>query len=93
MSDIPYNAPLSTEVTSILVRQHEGALQNLRQWRSNTDMKIVGIEAKIDALHQDMVHLNESVDKLSKRVGWFVMSIAGGSLTFAFSILAATGRI
>lgn len=56
-------------------------------------MKLVGLEGKIELLHTEITDLRAAVDKMNRRLGWFTLSFAGGCLTFAFTVLTATGKI
>lgn len=94
LSNDPFErSALSSEAISFLVRQHETALQSLVQWRGDTDVKLVRLENKVETVHAEVQDMRSSVDRLSKRIGMFTFSIAGGAITFAFTVLAATGKI
>lgn len=75
------------------VRDLAEQVKGLRHWRGNTDMKIVGLEGRLDNLREEVLDLHKSVDNLGRRIGMFTWAVAGGSITFAFSVLAATGKI
>ena len=94
MTDDPFErSALSTDAISFLVRQHEATLGNLVRWRGDTDMKLVRLENKVESVHAEVQEMRSSVDRLSRRIGMFTFSIAGGAITFAFTVLAATGKI
>lgn len=75
------------------VRDHADQLKSLRHWRGNTDMKVVTLEGDVKVLHHELQELRTSIDRMSRRMAQFTFTLAAGSLTFAFTVLAATGRI
>lgn len=84
---------LSAETVGFLVQRHDDDIKAFRHWRGNADMKLVGIEAKLDDIHKELSASKEAVEKMNRRTGQVILSIMAGCITFAFSVLAATGHI
>ncbi len=87
---------MSTTDLSVLgyqVRTHEDALKSLRHWRGNTDVKMQALDGKLDQVSRDVAALGEAVVSLRRTVMAFSFTVAGSAVVFAFSVLAATGRV
>lgn len=74
------------------VREHSEQLKSLRHWRGNTDMKLISVEDKIDRIAEEVRELGETVGSLRKTLMAFSFTVAGSSMVFALSVLAATGK-
>lgn len=74
-------------------RDHAEQLKSIRHWRGNTDIKIQAVDDKIGRLGDDLRELSGTVAGLRRTLMTFAFTIAGSSVVFALSILAATGRI
>ncbi len=75
------------------LREHAEELKSLRTWRNSTDIKIQALDGTVRQLSRDVSQLSEAVSSLRRTVMAFAFTVAGSSVVFAFSILAATGRI
>jgi hypothetical protein len=83
----------SLPVLGYQMRETIEALKSLQGWRGTTDVKLQTLDGKIEQLSTDVSELSDVVSSLRRTVMAFAFTVAGSSVVFAFSILAATGRI
>ena len=75
------------------VRENTKKIETLEGWRREVDSERATQTEQISTMSDAVVNLNDKVEGLSKILIGFALSIAGSSVVFALTILAATGRI
>lgn len=90
MTDFPYE---NEALLSFRVRENTGKIKALEEWRSEVDIERSAQTQQISTMSDAVVNLNDKVEGLSKILIGFALSIAGSSVVFALTILAATGKI
>lgn len=90
MAEIPYD---EAAVLPFRVRENTRKIGALEEWRREVDKERATQTEQISTMSEAVVNMNERVDGLAKILVGFAFSIAGSSIVFALTILAATGKL
>lgn len=90
MTDFPYDNEV---LLPFRVRENTGKIKVLEDWRREVDVERATQTEQLSTMSDAVVNLSDKVDGLSKVLIGFALSIAGSSIVFALTILAATGKI
>ena len=75
------------------LRENGEAIKSLRSWRGRTEVKIATIEERQVAMADDVKSALEQLSGIRKLLWGLMSSILIATVTFALSLLVATGRL
>ncbi len=96
MSDFVSPSPeenFNPSVVMYRLRELGRSVRELIEWRRTVDEERTNLRNTAKTLADEMVEVKKSLDTLRKTIVGFALTIAVSAVTFALTVLIATGKI